>query len=166
MSDDIFLRAFESLDDILSSDLKNDVPLPKRILDPNKLKDWERADDFYEEIRQDQSDIHKIAINIDKPVVIVSRVKDHIFYKTHKIVIDDIIEFRRLDSDPEIVNSWCRLRDGGHVSQDEDLFRHEQLESILVVRKGLTQTEAHSLTINAGYQWNPDEAYYGDISDS
>lgn len=166
MNDDIILRALESLDEIISSDLINDSPIPSRILDPNKLRDWERADDFYEEIRQDQGDVHKISANIGKPLIVVSRVKEHIFYKKHKIVIDDITEFRRLDSDPEIVNSWCRLRDGGHVQQDMDLFRHEQLESILVTRKGHTQTEAHLLTINAGYQWNPDEAYNGDISDS
>lgn len=166
MSNDAILRALDSLDDILASDLESIQPSPRRVLDPNKLSDWDKASEYYEEIRQDESDVEKIAANIGKKKAIVSRVKDHIFYKEHRIVIDDIEEYRRLDEDPEIVNSWYRLRDGDFVTEDENLFCHEQLESILVIRRKLSQTEAHLTTIAAGYCWNPDEAYNGDISNS
>lgn len=166
MNDDIFAKAFESLDDILSSDLSNFHQPVRRILNPNKLDDWDRAVDHYEEIRKDESDIEKIAMNLGKTSGVVSRVKEHIFFKSHSIIVEDIEQIRRLDEDPEIVNSWCRLRDGDHVGEDENLFRHEQLESIIVLRKKVSQTEAHLRTLAAGYSWNPDEAYNGDISNS
>ncbi|AGQ30855.1 hypothetical protein [Serratia liquefaciens] len=156
--------ALDFLDEIISSDLENASTILRVVLDPNKLENWDKAVELYEAIRQDTSDVAKIAENIQKPESVVSRVKEHIFYKKHRIVINDIDEYRRLDADPEIVNSWSRMTEGDHVDEDEKLFRHEQLESIIVMRKDVSQTEAHRTTIACGYTWNPEEAYNGDIS--
>lgn len=165
MNDDIFVKAFQSIDEILSVDI--DVKAQnsaRKILDANKLEDWDRAELIYDEIRNDLSDVPKIACNLRKPERIVVRVKEHIFIREHQIVIDDVAEMRRLDADPEIVNVWSRLCEGDFVESDVSLFKHEQLESIIELRQKVSQTTAHRKTVLLGYDWNPDEAYYGDSS--
>lgn len=165
MNDDFFIKALQSIDEILSDDfeVKKNINA-RKVLDANKLEDWDRAEDIYEEIRQDISDIPKIAQNLQKSERIVVRVKEHVFIREHEIVIDDIVQIRRLDADPEIVNVWSRLCEGDHVESDLKLFEHEQLESIIEIRHKVSQTVAHRQTVLLGYNWNPDEAYDGDSS--
>jgi hypothetical protein len=165
MNDDIFIKAIQSIDEIFSLDIEVKANISvRKVLDANKIEDWDRAELIYDEIRKDLSDIPKIASNLRKPERIVVRVKEHIFIREHKIVIDDVEDIRRLDADPDIVNVWSRYCEGDFVKSDLDLFKHEQLESIIEMREQVSQTEAHRKTVLLGYDWNPDEAYYGDSS--
>ncbi|GAB50261.1 hypothetical protein [Atlantibacter hermannii] len=165
MNEDFFIKALQSIDEILSDDFEAKKKITTRkVLDSNNLADWDRAEEFYDEIRQDLSDIPKIANNLQKSERIVNRVKEHVFIRDHEIVIDDLVEIRRLDADPEIVNVWSRLCEGDHVESDVKLFEHEQLESIIEIRQKVSQTVAHRQTVLLGYNWNPDEAYDGDSS--
>jgi len=166
MNDDIFINAFNSIDEILSIDIDAKKQLVRTVLSAKKVEDWDRAEGYYEQIRQDLTDVQLISDNLSKPHRIVSRVKDHIFYREHQIVIDDVVEIRKLDADPEIVNCWSRLCEGDYVSEDLKLFLHEQVESIIEIRQKVSQTIAHKRTIELGYDWNPDEAYNGNSSDS
>lgn len=171
MNEDIFLKALKSIDEIFSGDVLGKDTLTRTVIkretNTNKiLEAYDKAEVFYEEIRNDADDVALISSNIGTPRDIVSRVKEHIFVRKHNIEINQILEFRRLDADPEIVNSWSRLREGDFVNSDEKLFRHEQVESILELRERITQTEAHRRTVALGYDWDPDEAYNGNSSNS
>ncbi|CAI1819852.1 Uncharacterised protein [Serratia fonticola] len=166
MNDEIFINAFDSIDEILSIDIDAKSNSVRRVLTSDKVEDWEKAEKCYEQIRQDFDDVEIIAANLSKSPRIVNRVKDHIFIREHQIVIDDVTEFRRLDADPEIVNCWSRLCMGDYVGEDLKLFLHEQVESIIEIRLKVSQTVAHLKTIQLGYDWNPDEAYHGNSSDS
>jgi len=162
INEDIFNTYLSSLDSILSeeSTLKNKKA--RQVLDQNDSDSWDDADKHYDEIRQDISDIARICFNISETEKVVTRVKDHIFFREHIFIKDDIAEKRRFDADPEIVNVWSRITEGDYVPSDIDLFKHEQVESILERRKGLDYVQAHTETIKLGYNWNPEEAYDGD----
>lgn len=170
MNDDVFIKALESIDEILSIDINAKDSFVRQVIKTETFAQieasWDKAEEFYDEIRKDTEDIDLISQNLLKSPAIVSRVKEHIFVKMHYIEIDEIVQFRRLDADPEIVNSWSRMKQGDLVESDLKLFRHEQLESIIELRKNVTQTEAHKLTLQSGYDWNPDEAYNGNSSNS
>lgn len=164
--DDIFKRFLNDLDEIAFNDAPSSIDSVRMLLDESKDEDWEKAKEIYEEIRVDLTDISKISVNLQKTERIVTRVKDHLFFKEHIIIVDDVIEKRRLDADPEIVNSWSRLCVGDFVPSDVDLFAHEQVESILVKRKELDYKSAHKEALARGYTWNPEEAYNGDPGES
>lgn len=164
--DGIFDRFLNDLDEQTSSEDLVSITHVRMLLDESNNDDWEKAKQCYEEIRIDLSDINKISVNIKKTERVVTRVKDHLFFQEHIIIVDDIIEKRRLDEDPEIVNSWSRLCEGDFVPSDIDLFEHEQVESILVKRKELDYKSAHEETLARGYTWNPEEAYNGDPGES
>ncbi len=157
---DIFENAFKNLNDIIEADSKIKKKI-RIVLNQHVLEDYDKAEVHYDEIRADHTDIEKIAKNISKNPKIVSRVKNHIFYMEHDIIYMDVAQKKRLDADPEIVNSWSRMTLGDFVEADMKLFRHEQMESILVSRQGMNQTSAHNKTIALGYDWNPEEAYDG-----
>lgn len=162
MNDDIYQTFLSSLDALLQQDNVEKKSVTRRILRQDRIEDYSKAEDWYETIRQDNTDVELISKNIKKHANIVTRIKEHVFYKEHVIIRDDIVEKKRLDCDPEIVNSWCRMRDGDHVENDLKLFRHEQVETIMMQRKSMHQQQAHQYALDAGYKWNPEEAYDGD----
>lgn len=163
---DIFKRFLSDLDEIAFDVEPSPIENVRMLLDESKDEDWERAKEVYEEIRADITDIGKISVNLNKTERVVTRVKDHLFFKEHIIIINEVIEKRRLDADPEIANSWSRLCEGDFVPSDVNLFEHEQVESILVKRKELDYKSAHKETLARGYTWDPQEAYNGDPGES
>lgn len=90
-----------------------------------RYDDFEAADQAYDMIRQNEQDVARIAANTGLRAWQVARVKDHLFYRLHRL--DDA--FRRFDSDPEIVNSWRRMEEGRHTARDVQLIWHELFES-------------------------------------
>ncbi|WP_338570500.1 hypothetical protein VRB37_16540 [Erwinia billingiae] len=164
--DDIFKRFLSDLDEQSFDEQVSSTNTVRMLLDETKDEDWERAHEIYEEIRLDISDIQKISINIKKTERVVTRVKDHLFFREHIIIVNDVVEKRRLDADPEIANSWSRLSVGDFVPSDIALFEHEQVESILEKRKQLDYKSAHIETLARGYTWDPEEAYNGDPGES
>lgn len=119
------------------------------------LEAIERSEIEYERIRNDTTDINKICNTLSKTEDIVERVKNHIFFDDHEIVYQDNTKrYGRLDADPEIVNAWDRLACNLHISSDVEFFAHEEHESHIEKKDGLTYNEAHKRTIEAGFVWN------------
>ncbi|ELC6398835.1 hypothetical protein N3Z97_12540 [Enterobacter hormaechei] len=119
------------------------------------LEAIERSEIEYERIRNDTTDINKIADTLSSPENVVERVKNHIFFDEHEIVYqDNSIRHGRLDPDPEIVNAWDRLACNSCISSDYEFFMHEEYESLIEKRDGLTYNEAHKRTIEIGLVWN------------
>lgn len=161
IDDSIFSKFLEDLSEISKDITTFSQQSVRMVLDESKDEHWDLAEEIYNEIRSDITDVQKISENIKKTERIVLRVKKHLFYEEHLIVSSDVLEKRRLDADPEIVNSWCRLRDGDFVESDLRFFEHEQVESIIEKRKQLTYKQAHLETEALGYVWKPEEAYDG-----
>jgi len=162
INEDIFNTYLSSLDAILSEESELKRRTVRSVLDQNDADSWDDAVKHYDAIRQDITDIERICVNISEARRVVNRVKDHVFFREHTFIVDDIAVKRRFDADPEIVNAWSRLTEGDHVSSDLELFKHEQVESILERRKGLDYVQAHTETVKLGFNWNPEEAYDGD----
>lgn len=162
INEDAFNKYLSDLDAILSEESCLKLQKARIVLDQNDSDSWDDAEKKYEEIRIDINDIDKICLHISETKRVVTRVKDHVFFREHIFIVDDIVEKKRFDPDPEIVNAWSRLTEGDHVESDVDLFKHEQVESILERRKGLDYVQAHTQAISLGYNWNPEEAYDGD----
>ncbi|CDL86673.1 hypothetical protein XCR1_4300022 [Xenorhabdus cabanillasii JM26] len=123
----------------------------RQVLDPDSLAGWEKAPKFYDKIRADPTDIPTIATNTGWKESHIARIKDHVFFKEHQLR-DGI---GRFDADPEIVNSWERLKRGDHVKSDFDLLRHEYFESRF---EGIFRTDydtAHKAAVRSGRDWNP-----------
>ncbi|WP_341266204.1 hypothetical protein WKC53_08645 [Morganella morganii] len=122
----------------------------------NYLLAFELAEAEYENIRNDPDDIQRISDTTGKDIDIISRVKTHIFYAEHDITYQDgSVVRKRLDEDPEIVNSWVRLREDCCIQSDHDFIAHEERESYLVIFQGMGYNEAHKLTISEGLTWCP-----------
>lgn len=162
MNELIFERFLLDLDEIINEEVTLKASKVRKVLDESNDEHWSAADTHYDEIRADVEDVKRICFNIKEAERVVTRVKDHVFYKEHVIVTDNIEEKRRLDSDPEIVNAWSRLTEGDFTQTDLDFFKHEQVESILEKRKSLDYKSAHIETLELGFKWNPEEAYNGD----
>jgi hypothetical protein len=107
------------------------------------------------------TDIDRITKNTGFSREDIEQVKDHVFYRKH-----DLGRGMPENFDPVFMmaQSWQRLIDGKDVKpHDILLLRHEMLESELM-KKGLSQNEAHEIT---GKQFNYAEAakkYYAKIS--
>lgn len=119
------------------------------------LKALEESEIEYERIRNDTTDINKIATTLKKSEQIVGRVKNHVFFDEHEIHYhDNSVRHGRLDPDPEIVNAWDRLASDLCIHSDYEFFAHEEHESLIEKRDGLTYNEAHKRTIEIGLVWN------------
>ncbi|MBA4538839.1 hypothetical protein H1Z61_17345 [Bacillus aquiflavi] len=103
-------------------------------------------------MRANNNDIEKIAANIGLPKWKIARIKDHLFYKSHKK--DNGVG--RFDADPDMADAWERLIEGKNIkSNDIDLLNHEFFESRF---EGIFKTNyrtAHDKTIESGRVWFP-----------
>ncbi|HFQ8575127.1 MULTISPECIES: hypothetical protein [Klebsiella pneumoniae complex] len=155
--------ALQSLYDILNSETieassSAQKTIQKTISTSDYLKAYDLAEIEYERIRNDYSDIEKISNNLDKDSDVVERVKNHIFFNEHEIHYQDSsVRFGRLDADPAIVNAWDRIVCDNCIDTDYHFFAHEEYESLIAQNDGVTYNEAHNLTIEAGFIWDPKE---------
>ena len=108
-----------------------------------------QAKQFYEEVRNDKSDIAKIAANTGFSEKRIQKIKEHIFINSH--VLDD--GNRRFDEDYDIAVAWKRLTEGKGMDRDILLLKHEYLESCLERKYNLTYREAHALA-DRKYAWD------------
>ncbi|MEA5617518.1 hypothetical protein VB711_06655 [Cronbergia sp. UHCC 0137] len=81
----------------------------------------------------------------------VRRIKDHLFYCTH--LLNDRVD--RFDPDPDIADTWNRLKQGNFNIEDLRLLEHEYFESRF---EGIFHTDystAHNATLRSGRVWSP-----------
>lgn len=107
----------------------------------------QHASELYMNIRNSNSDVTRIAENINIPDFQVQRVKDHVFHNSHQL--DRGVA--KFDPDLEIANAWNRLEAGTHTESDLLIFRHEHFESRF---EGIFNTDystAHEAANRAGH---------------
>ena len=91
------------------------------------------ADQLYDDIRECDTDISKIAKNINYKAENVRRIKDHVFIDVH--ILD---KYKDLGEEPEVKQfdpslrqalAWKRLEAGVHTPDDVTWLKHEMAES-------------------------------------
>lgn len=110
---------------------------------------YEKADCFYEKMRNTSQDILKISNNLNLPKHIVEKIKNHLFIEEHRLK-EGIMRFH---SDPDIIDAWQRLIDGNFVKSDLVLLEHELIESSILKGKEVSARIGHDLT-NEICNWN------------
>jgi hypothetical protein len=109
--------------------------------------DFDAAETAYNSIRMSNSDVMSIAQNTGMRGFQVGRIKEHLFYNTHRLDGGVVGLF---DAHPEIANAWYRLEGGAHTAGDIQLLRHELFESRF---EGIFRTDwrtAHDAANRAG----------------
>jgi hypothetical protein len=121
-------------------------------LDPNSKEASDHAKLYYDEIRNNHSDVKKIASFLNKSEEQILLVKNYLFNDLH--VLDGKIA--RFDPEIHIAQSWQRLAfDQDNVlPHDMILIQHEMME-LNLVNSGVSQSEAHNIT---NKQYNYTEA--------
>lgn len=94
-------------------------------LDPNDVNAWDKAEAYYDKVRDCPGDIEAISAHTPFHRHQIETVKNHLFYNTH--ILDD--GPRRFDADPLIANAWSRMQAGNHGPKDLQLVRHELFEA-------------------------------------
>lgn len=89
------------------------------------IDSWDRAEDYYERVRECSHDVEVISANTPYSEQQVDRVKNHLFFNTHQL--DDGVA--RFDADPLIANAWSRLQLGNFGPRDLQLIEHELFEA-------------------------------------
>lgn len=111
----------------------------KEALDPNSKAAIEHSIRYYGLVRSMKTDCKRIAQNTEFKEEDIKRIKNHIFYKKHKLESG----IKRFAPDYEMGQSWQRLIDGRTIKKRVIiLLNHEFLESILMA-EGLSYDEAH-----------------------
>ncbi|MBV9494352.1 MAG: Ig-like domain-containing protein [Acidobacteria bacterium] len=121
----------------------------RRIIDPERIDAWDRAERIYDDIRADASDVSRIAKNTGWAQSRVARIKEHLFFREHGLDAG----IKRFDADPDIANAWSRLAAGDHVPSDVDLLRHEIFESKFESLFRTNYRTAHNAALRAGRNW-------------
>jgi hypothetical protein len=94
-------------------------------LDPNEIDAWDKAEAYYDQVRECPHDVDVIAAQTPYSERQIDTVKDHLFYNTHELDEGE----RRFDADPLIANAWSRLQEGVHGPKDLQLLEHELFEA-------------------------------------
>ena len=121
----------------------------RQVLNPESISGWEKAESMYDLIRFDPNDISLIAKNTGWKESIITRVKNHLFFKDH--MLDRGLS--RFDADPAIVNAWDRLKTGDYTASDINLLRHEQFESRFEGIFGTDYRVAHDAAERSDRVW-------------
>ena len=113
------------------------------ISDPNSLRAMAHAELYYEEIRNNHSDVKRIAANTGFTSEQILLIKNYLFVDAHELDGG----FKRFDVSFEIAESWRRLAFDPDNIQPHDitLLNHELMEMRLM-NDGSTQDEAHTIT--------------------
>ncbi|WP_246401428.1 hemagglutinin repeat-containing protein [Rhizobium hidalgonense] len=105
------------------------------------------ADEAYEAIRENATDVGDIARNTGLKAENIQKVKDHLFLDEHTLdrYVDLGIpaERARFDSDIKIAESWHRLQVGTFTDDDIQLLRHEIAERWIEIKRDCGYCEAH-----------------------
>ena len=116
------------------------------ITDPFSKRADAHAKLFYEEIRNNHSDVEKIAKNTGLPLEDILHVKNFLFIDVHLL---DNGKIKRFDESFPIAESWRRLAFEPKMIQKHDitLLYHEIYERKLMAQ-GISQKEAHKKASN------------------
>ena len=94
---------------------------------------YKLVDQLYDDIRECDSDISKIAENLNYKAENVCRIKDHVFLDVH--ILD---KYKDLGEEPEVKQfdpslrqalAWKRLEAGVHTPDDVTWLKHEMVDS-------------------------------------
>ncbi len=106
------------------------------------------ADELYEGIRRDETDVEEIAGRIGWKPSSIARVKDHLFIQEHCLdqyeSLGVAATLARFDSDEAIARAWLRLRGGDSTAIDLQLIRHEAAEAWYMRKHGPSYRRAHA----------------------
>ena len=117
-----------------------------------KLEDYllaeQRAQQAYELIRNDATDVAAIAKNANMSIEDIQMIKNHVFHEEHLLDryadIGEPGEMGRFDPDPRMADSWNRLRAGQDIrSEDLQLLQHELAEARYMQEHGPSYNAAH-----------------------
>ena len=112
----------KELSDLKAKDYENAYSNMKDI-EKNELE----ASRTYEQIRQNHTDIDKIADNLKIDKNYVQQVKEYVFLKEHQLIGGK----RRFDPNLNIAENWNRLINNKFLKSDLEWFLHEFSEYIL-----------------------------------
>jgi hypothetical protein len=106
------------------------------------------ADELYESIRQDETDVEEIARYTGWKPSGIAKVKHHLFIQEHWLDQYESLgvpaTFSRFDSDEAIAEAWLRLKNGKFSSLDLQLLRHEAAEARFMRKHGPSYRRAHA----------------------
>jgi hypothetical protein len=108
----------------------------------------EAADEHYEAIRRNTTDVEEIARNTGLKPENIAKVKRHLFEEAH--LLDRYVDYgipaemKRFDSDIGIAQAWERLRRGNFTAEDLQLLRHEAAEAWYMRHHGPSYRAAHN----------------------
>jgi hypothetical protein len=114
------------------------------------LKADQLAEEAYNFIRNRTDDIALIAKNTGFSESVIKRIKEHVFYKEHKL--RDAV--RRFYAEAPMCDAWHRLINGDFKSSDIALLRHEYAELKMMGIFKVEYEAAHRI-INNKYPWSP-----------
>ena len=111
-------------------------------LNPDGEQAKEHAKQYYKSVRRMKTDYKRIAKNTGFSVDEIKEIKEYIFLKKHDLGNGKLEYFV---ASYDMAESWQRLIDGRNIqAHDLVLLNHEIMERDLI-RKSLTQDEAHKL---------------------
>ena len=113
---------------------------------------------WYSEIRADQTDVEIIASNLGWKPSSVQKVKDHLFYNEHDLdryaSLGEPVERKRFDPDFKQAKAWRRLKRGHHTAKDIEWLKHEGREAAAEKRYELGYSASHEIA-ERKYKGNP-----------
>lgn len=142
----------------LMDEMKNFGAIFGAINNPYSKAALEHAEKYYEFIRNNKTDVYKIAENTQFTLEQIIMVKNFLFIDEHNLEG----EIKRFDSSFEIAQSWQRLAYMPKDIQLHDitLIKHE-LKEMELMNKGFSQQEAHDKTeVEFGYNYTLESNLY------
>lgn len=120
-------------------------------LDGDSPEGEAHAELYYESIRNrvSDSDVEKIARNINFPEKVVKDIKNHIFLDEHDFGQGLV---GRFDPDYHIAQAWQRLETGKHTELDIMFLKHELVELTQMKKHGYIYKDAHIIA-NRFHNW-------------
>ena len=104
----------------------------------------ELAELMYNSIRKLDLDICNIAENLNYKADNIKRIKDHVFYNTHRLdKYDEEIEIKRFDANLSQALEWKKLELGIFTEEDKTWLKHEFTKMVHKLNHDSGYTEAH-----------------------
>ena len=119
-------------------------------LSPASKEAQAHAEQYYESVRKMKTDVKNISNNTGFSESDILQIKNHVFIEEHELGGD--------------VQSWQRLIEGKNIQKhDITLLHHEKMESDLM-KKGLSQIKAHSISEKKFNYAKESREYYAEIN--
>ena len=130
-------------------------------LSPASKEAQAHAEQYYESVRKMKTDVKNISNNTDFSESDILQIKNHVFIEEHDLG-GDVPE--RFYPNYAMAQSWQRLIEGKNIQKhDITLLHHEKMESDLM-KKGLSQLEAHRISEKKYNYAKESREYYAEIN--